>query len=213
MLPPCHLIVDRYYRLRFPRIKFPFPFACLHRLLSLTSCFWLLLRRYLIKNHQNPTCTVVCRTIKTHLVEHFKCAFWYPWEHQVDISVATLSFQAIYSDCNYSVRRVSVTFKLLITPLHVCHSLHDLGVMIGRQGSVIKSMSEQSNCHMQLAEMNDPYDTKERIMIINGKNGLLPDLIHVRILYSCIPCNDSAWVAILWSGILLSAETETDRTV
>lgn len=59
---------------------------------------------------------------------------------------------------------------------------HDtiLGVMIGRQGSVIKSMSEQSNCHMQLAEMNDPYDTKERIMIINGKNGLLPDLIHVR---------------------------------
>lgn len=59
--------------------------------------------------------------------------------------------------------------------------IHDVaeGVMIGRQGSVIKSMSEQSSCHMQLAEMNDPYDTKERIMIINGKNGSLEDLIHV----------------------------------
>lgn len=59
------------------------------------------------------------------------------------------------------------------------------GVMIGRQGAVIKSMSEQSNCHMQLAEMNDPYDTKERIMIINGKNGQLSDLIQVR--YSSAP--------------------------
>ena len=51
--------------------------------------------------------------------------------------------------------------------------------MIGRQGIVIKSMSEQSNCQMQLAEMNDPYDTKERIMVINGKNGQLKDLIQV----------------------------------
>lgn len=62
--------------------------------------------------------------------------------------------------------------------------------MIGRQGSVIKSMSEQSNCHMQLAEMNDPYDTKERIMIINGKNGLLPDLIHVSSFLSSVLSND-----------------------
>ena len=51
--------------------------------------------------------------------------------------------------------------------------------MIGRQGLVIKSMSEQSNCQMQLAEMNDPYDTKERIMVINGKNGSVKDLIQV----------------------------------
>jgi KH domain len=51
--------------------------------------------------------------------------------------------------------------------------------MIGRQGIVIKSMSEQSNCQMQLAEMNDPYDTKERIMVINGKNGQIKDLIQV----------------------------------
>ena len=51
--------------------------------------------------------------------------------------------------------------------------------MIGRQGLVIKSMSEQSNCQMQLAEMNDPYDTKERIMVINGKNGSIKDLIQV----------------------------------
>ena len=51
--------------------------------------------------------------------------------------------------------------------------------MIGRQGLAIKSMSEQSNCQMQLAEMNDPYDTKERIMVINGKNGSVKDLIQV----------------------------------
>jgi hypothetical protein len=44
---------------------------------------------------------------------------------------------------------------------------------------------------MQLAEMNDPYDTKERIMIINGKNGLLPDLIHVRLLLSYLASNDT----------------------
>jgi KH domain len=84
------------------------------------------------------------------------------------------------------------TAKLLIVSFlsFVAHETI-VGVMIGRQGSVIKSMSEQSNCHMQLAEMNDPYDTKERIMIINGKNGLLPDLIHVRLLLSYIASSDT----------------------
>jgi transcription antitermination factor NusA-like protein len=53
------------------------------------------------------------------------------------------------------------------------------GVMIGRQGAVIKNLSEASNCHMVLAEMNDPFNTKERIMVINGKHGALENLINV----------------------------------
>jgi hypothetical protein len=53
------------------------------------------------------------------------------------------------------------------------------GVMIGRQGAVIKNLSESSNCHMVLAEMNDPFNTKERIMVINGKHGALENLINV----------------------------------
>ena len=54
-----------------------------------------------------------------------------------------------------------------------------LGVIIGRQGFVIKGLSDQSNCTMQLAELADPFDTKERIMIILSKNGNLNDLVRV----------------------------------
>ena len=54
-----------------------------------------------------------------------------------------------------------------------------LGVIIGRQGFVIKGLSDQSNCTMQLAELADPFDTKERIMIILSKNGNLTDLVRV----------------------------------
>ena len=41
------------------------------------------------------------------------------------------------------------------------------GVLIGKQGSVIKQMSDLSNCKIQLGDEADPYDTKERIVIIN----------------------------------------------
>lgn len=43
------------------------------------------------------------------------------------------------------------------------------GVMIGRQGSVIKQLSESTGCKMQLGENSDPFGTKERIMIIIGR--------------------------------------------
>lgn len=32
---------------------------------------------------------------------------------------------------------------------------------------------------MQLAEMNDPMNVKERIMIVSSKDGNLPHLVHV----------------------------------
>ena len=42
------------------------------------------------------------------------------------------------------------------------------GVMIGRAGAVIKRLSEVTSCKMQLGDMTDPFNTKERIMIINS---------------------------------------------
>jgi hypothetical protein len=43
-------------------------------------------------------------------------------------------------------------------------------------------MSETSSCVMQLAEMNDPQSTKERIMLICSKDGQLNHLIMVSTL-------------------------------
>lgn len=40
--------------------------------------------------------------------------------------------------------------------------------VIGKSGSVIKRMSEQSSCRYQLGEENDPYNTNERIVTITG---------------------------------------------
>ena len=40
-------------------------------------------------------------------------------------------------------------------------------------------MSESSSCVMQLVEMNDPMNVKERIMIVSSKDGNLPHLVHV----------------------------------
>jgi len=42
------------------------------------------------------------------------------------------------------------------------------GIIIGKSGSVIKEMSEISSCKMQLAEAQDPFNTKERIMSISS---------------------------------------------
>lgn len=42
------------------------------------------------------------------------------------------------------------------------------GIIIGKSGSVIKEMSEISSCKMQLAEAQDPFNTKERIMTISS---------------------------------------------
>ena len=42
------------------------------------------------------------------------------------------------------------------------------GIMIGKSGSVIKEMSESTSCKMQLAEAQDPFNTKERVMTISS---------------------------------------------
>ena len=42
------------------------------------------------------------------------------------------------------------------------------GIIIGKSGSVIKEMSEISSCKMQLAEAQDPFNTKERVMTISS---------------------------------------------
>lgn len=40
--------------------------------------------------------------------------------------------------------------------------------VIGRQGSVIKQLSETSNCKFQLGDDSDPYDTRERVVAISS---------------------------------------------
>lgn len=42
------------------------------------------------------------------------------------------------------------------------------GVLIGRQGTVIKHMSEISNCKIQLGDESDPFETKERMVLVTG---------------------------------------------
>lgn len=42
------------------------------------------------------------------------------------------------------------------------------GLMIGKQGSVIKQMSSLSSCKIQLGEEIDTYDTRERIVCVTG---------------------------------------------
>ena len=42
------------------------------------------------------------------------------------------------------------------------------GLMIGRGGSIVKQMTEQSGCRMQMADPPDPFNTKERIMIVTA---------------------------------------------
>lgn len=51
---------------------------------------------------------------------------------------------------------------------------------------------------MQLAEMNDPMNVKERIMIVSSKDGNLPHLVHVSYpIYNLTPffeqLNASIW--------------------
>jgi hypothetical protein len=52
------------------------------------------------------------------------------------------------------------------------------GVLIGRQGTVIKQMSEVSNCKIQLGDEIDPYETKERIVIVSA--AAVQSLVSVR---------------------------------
>ena len=52
------------------------------------------------------------------------------------------------------------------------------GIMIGKQGSAIKGMSEASSCHIQLGDANDPYQTFERILTVTSKTGNLANVIH-----------------------------------
>jgi hypothetical protein len=53
-------------------------------------------------------------------------------------------------------------FKLLI-PMSAA------GIIIGKSGAVIKEMSELSSCKMLLADAQDVYNTKERIMTISSE--------------------------------------------
>lgn len=49
--------------------------------------------------------------------------------------------------------------------------------VIGKGGSVMKRMSEQSGCRYQLGEENDPYNTNERIVTITGTAS--PSVVNV----------------------------------
>lgn len=49
--------------------------------------------------------------------------------------------------------------------------------IIGKGGSVIKRMSEQSGCRYQLGEENDPFTTNERIVTITGTAS--PSVVNV----------------------------------
>ena len=42
------------------------------------------------------------------------------------------------------------------------------GNIIGRGGSIIKQLSELCGCRMQLGDSADPYNTRERMLIIAG---------------------------------------------
>ena len=53
------------------------------------------------------------------------------------------------------------------------------GVIIGKSGAAIKSMSELCGCHLQLGDSNDPYQTNERVLTIASKTGNITNLIHV----------------------------------
>lgn len=44
--------------------------------------------------------------------------------------------------------------------------------IIGKGGSVIKRMSEQSGCRYQLGEENDPFNTNERVVTITGASSV-----------------------------------------
>ena len=52
------------------------------------------------------------------------------------------------------------------------------GIMIGKQGSAVRGMSEASSCHIQLGDANDPYQTFERILTITSKTGNLANVVH-----------------------------------
>ena len=52
------------------------------------------------------------------------------------------------------------------------------GIMIGKQGSAVRGMSEASSCHIQLGDANDPYQTFERILTITSKTGSLANVVH-----------------------------------
>jgi len=54
------------------------------------------------------------------------------------------------------------------------------GVIIGKSGAAIKSMSELCGCHLQLGDSSDPYQTNERVLTIASKTGNITNLIHVR---------------------------------
>ena len=53
------------------------------------------------------------------------------------------------------------------------------GVIIGKSGAAIKSMSELCGCHLQLGDSSDPYQTNERVLTIASKTGNITNLIHV----------------------------------
>ena len=44
------------------------------------------------------------------------------------------------------------------------------GVLIGKGGAIIKQMTDHSHCKMQLGDEKDPYNTNERIFIINSSS-------------------------------------------
>lgn len=40
--------------------------------------------------------------------------------------------------------------------------------IIGRKGAVIQRMGEMSSCRLQMGDESDPYNTRERILMINS---------------------------------------------
>ena len=51
---------------------------------------------------------------------------------------------------------------------------------------------------MQLAELADPFDTKERIMIILSKNGNLTDLVRVSTSVTCFHRKMHCYFHLKW---------------
>ncbi len=63
--------------------------------------------------------------------------------------------------------------------------------VIGKSGSVIKRMSEQSSCRYQLGEENDPFNTNERIVTITGSASQNVVMVSFFFLFSFYHHNDS----------------------
>jgi len=44
------------------------------------------------------------------------------------------------------------------------------GAVIGRAGAIVKQIGEATKCRLKLGDYHDPYDTKERLLSVNGQS-------------------------------------------